>query len=309
MLRNYFKIAFRNLRLYKGFAAINITGLTSGMTCCFLILLFVRNELSYDTFHEKFDRIYRVSYNPKFAGLPQALAVIPPPASPLMPGYFPEIETSARLYRRSASIEALPAGSAERKKFEEANFFFADSTIAHIFTFSFLEGNLRTALRDNFTVIITDEMARKYFGSQSALGKTLLFGGRHPMKVSGVVKDFPDNSHLRFGFIANYETMFALESPDARENLTRNWIISHSWTYVLLKSGQQAASVNAKFPQFLLTHAPKQFSKDIEYQLQPMRDFHLRSALANEPEPAGRQHYVSVRFYRSGFRYITHCLH
>ncbi len=294
MLDNYLKIAIRNLLRHKGFAVINITSLTLGMTCCFLILLFVRNELSYDTFHKKYDRIYRISYNPLFAGLPQALAVIPPPASPLLPGYFPEIETSARMYRRSASIETLSEGNVGRKKFEEENFFFADPAIANVFTFSFLEGNPKTALRDNFMVVITDEMAEKYFGGQSALGKTLLFGGSQPMKVSGVVKAFPDHSHLKFGFIANYETMFALETPAARKNLTQNWIISHSWTYVLLKPNQNPASVNAKFPQFLLTHAPKQFSKDIDFHLQPMRDFHLRSSEANTPEPLGSITYLYV---------------
>jgi putative ABC transport system permease protein len=287
MLYNYLKIALRNLRLHKSFAFINITGLTLGMTCCFLILMFVRHEFSYDRFHEKFDRIYRVTYMPKFAGLATALVVLPPPASPLMPGYFPEIETSARMYRRSASLEATDSPGAERRKFEEQDFLFADSTILNIFSFQFLQGNPATALQDNFTVIITDEMAQKYFGTTDALGKTLLFGGSQPMKVSAVVKEFPDNSHLKFSFIANYPTMFALENQAARENLTQNWVISHSWTYVLLKPDQNPAAVNAKFPKFLLTHAPKQFSKDIEYRLQPMRDFHLRSSLGGEPEPTG----------------------
>ncbi len=302
MLYNYLTIALRNLRLHKSFAFINITGLTVGMTCCFLILLFVRHELSYDTFHEKFDRIYRVTYLPKFAGLTTPLTVLPPPVAPLLPGYFPEIEIAARMYRRSASLEATETGSSERRKFEESNFFFADSSILHVFSFEFLAGNPATALRDNFTVIITDKVAQKYFGTTDALGKTLIFGGSHPMKVSAVVKEFPDNSHLKFGFIANYPTMFALESPAARENLPQNWIISHSWTYVLLKPNQNPAGVNAKFPKFLLTHANPKFSKEIEYQLQPMRDFHLRSNLGNEPEPTGS---ITFLYVFMGVAFIT----
>ncbi|MDJ1467865.1 ABC transporter permease [Cytophagaceae bacterium DM2B3-1] len=300
MIQNYLKIALRNLNRFRSFAFINIIGLTMGMTCCFMILLFVRNELSFDTFHEKFDRIYRITYNPKFAELPTALAVLPPPVAPLLPGYFPQMETAARMYRRNASM-AVNQGDI-KKSFEEENFFFADSSILQIFSFAFLKGDPKTALNETFTVILTEQMEKKYFGSQSALGQTILFGGLHPMKVTGVVKEFPDNSHIHFNFISNYQTMFALENPEARENLPRNWIISHSFTYVLLKPNQNPASVNARFPQFLLDHAPKQFSKDIEYQLQPMRDFHLRSNLGGEAEAPGNITYLYVF---TGVAFIT----
>nr|MCU0393956.1 ABC transporter permease [Thermoflexibacter sp.] len=291
MYKNYFKIAVRNLLRFKGFSAINIIGLSVGMACCFLILLFVRYELSFDKFQEKYDRIYRIAYNPKFAGIPKPVVAIPPPASPLLVGYFPEIEQSARIYNRNASIEVERSGQ-NNLKFEEQKFFFADSTILDIFTFKFLEGNPKTALNGRFNVILTDEMAQKYFGKESALGKTILFGGMHPMKVSGVVEKYPDNSHIKFNFISDYETMFALENPMAKQNLTYNWVITHSYTYVLLKpnQAQSVEKINAKFPEFINKNIPKQlqnYAKDIVYTLQPMQDFHLSGEVLGDPEPAG----------------------
>ncbi len=109
-------------------------------------------------------------------------------------------------------------------KFDEERFFFSDSTLLDIFSFKFLQGNPRTALKDKFTVVITDEMAAKYFGKTSPLGKTLLYEGQHPLRVTGVVEKFPDNSHIHIDLLSNYETMFATESENARQNLPRNWV-------------------------------------------------------------------------------------
>ncbi|GAA4410466.1 ABC transporter permease [Nibrella viscosa] len=294
MLRNYLKIAIRNLLQQKAFSVINSIGLTLGLTCCFLILLFVSHELSYDKFHEKADRIYRVTYNPKFAGVPTALVTLPTPAGPLIASSFPEVEQTARLFRRSASIEAKDGVAGRPDKYEEERFFFGDPAIFTIFTFSFLQGNPATALRDKFSVVITDKVAEKYFGSGNVLGKMLSLDGQYPMTVTGVIKALPDNSHVHIDLLANYETMFATISEDARQNLPQNWVISHSLTYVLLKPGQSAATVNARFPEFLLTHANERFAKDIVYALQPLTDIHLRSNLANEVEPTGRMDYVYI---------------
>ena len=294
MLFNYLKVTWRNLLRQKGFSLINIVGLTVGLTCCFLILLFVRHELSYDTFQQKYDRIYRVTYLPKFAGLEQPLALTPPPASPLLPANFSEIETSARLYRSGATIEVPDQRQGQRVKYDEERFFFGDSTLLNIFTFHFQQGNPHTALNDKFAVVITDKIAAKYFGTQNPLGKTLLYEGKYPLHVTGVVDMFPDNSHIHIDLLANYETMYATETETARQNLPQNWVISHGYTYVLLRPGQSSETVNARFPQFLLTHANKQFAKDIVYTLEPLGDIHLRSEAQNTPEPSGSITYLYV---------------
>ena len=288
MYKNYLLVAWRNLRNNKLFSFISILGLALGMTCCFLILLYVRNELSYDRFQKKADRIYRTTYLPKFAGATKAMPVLPPPASPLFKNFFPEIEESARLFKRAAVMVE------DKRKFPEERFFFADPAILKIFSFDFLEGSPEHALDNTFSVILSARTARKYFGNTPALGKTLLLDGKDPMVVSGVVADFPDNSHIHIDLVSNYETMYATLPEEGRKNLPGNWVISHSMTYVLLKPGADPASVNARFPAFLTRYAPATFSNGIEYALQPLMAIHLHSDLEAEPEPVGNIMYVYI---------------
>ena len=281
MYKNYLRVAIRNIGRNKILSAINIFGLALGMTCCFLILIFVRDELSYDRFQVNLNRMYRVTYNPKFAGLPSALSSLSPAVSPLLKQYFPEIEESARLFPRTATIQQ------STNKFQETRFFFADPAILKIFSFNFLEGNPQTALSHTFTILLSEKTAKKYFGDMPALGKSILLDGQFPFIVSGVFADYPDNSHIHMDLISNYETMFATISKEGRENLPSNWIISHSLNYVLLKPNQDPEKINSRFPQFLLRFATKDFAKDIEYRLQSVKDIHLRSKLMSEVEPVG----------------------
>ncbi len=285
MFYNYLKIAVRNLWRHKAFSFITIFGLTAGMSCCLVIFLFITDERSYDQFHEKAARIYRVKQHANG----RDFALSPPPLGPLLDDYFPEIEKAARLYRRSASLEAPDATKPGRmeEQYQEEQFYFADSTIFQIFSFNFLAGDPVKALKEPFSLVITEKMARKYFGSANPLGKTIIFEGKQHFKITGVVKEFPSHSHLHPDFLAPYQSMFAVESEAIREDLPRNWVITHSFTYVLLRSPAQAAGVNARFPDFLKKYHPAQYLKDQKFSLQPLRDIHLRSTLAGEAEPAG----------------------
>ncbi|QHT71265.1 FtsX-like permease family protein [Rhodocytophaga rosea] len=299
MLKNYLTIALRTLSRQKAYTFINIAGLATGLACCFLILLFVFDELSYDTFQQKASRIYRLQYEVTFGGNEVKLASTPPPFAPLLTGFFPEIETAARVYQRNASLQVNGKGQSE--KFDET-VTFADSTMLDILSFDFVSGTPRAALDAPFSVIISDEMAVKYFGKEQALGKALLFEGRYPMKITGVFKKYPNHSHIHFNVIANYETMFATEIPEVRENLSQNRLISHSYTYVLLKPNQSVASVNKRFPAFLEKYGNEQLRKDQNFSLQPLLDIHLYSDLQAEPEPGGDIMYV---YLFTGIAFIT----
>ncbi len=296
MFQNYLKTAFRNLIRNKVFAFINILGLAIGMTCCFLILLFVQDELSYDTFQDKFDRIYRVKYIPKFAGGSMELARTPPPLSPLLTENFPEIERASRFFIRSASIEVPSSNGGENKRYEEGRFFFADSTLTDIFTFNFSKGNPETALDAPFSVIIAESIAQKYFGEADPIGKSILMSGQYAFKVTGVFEDYPDNSHVHFELIAPYANMFSVEDESIRvamqDNLKQNWVISHSYTYVLLKPNQTAETVHAKMPQLLQTHGNEQVRDKQEFVLQPLEEIHLRSGIGLEIESVGSMRYI-----------------
>lgn len=282
MLRNFFKTAVRTILRNKAYAIINFVGLTSGVALALLIMTYVRSELSYDRFHEKADRLYRIKYTAP-NGL--ELASSPPPIAPAMKDFFPEVEMAGRVYGRNVSVKKPDQDNA----FEQTGVFFTDSTIMNMFSFSLVKGSLKKALQEEFTVIINEEMAAKYFGTGNPIGETLLFGGRHSFKVVAVVKDFPENSHLRFNMLVPYENMFDMENDETaevmRNNLASNFVISHSYTYVLLKPGADPSNVDKNMDAFLKQHARPDRLVGQVFTLMPLVDIHLFSTLLAEPSP------------------------
>ncbi len=280
MLQNFFKTAIRTILKNQSYAIINFIGLTSGVALALLIMTYVRSELSYDQFHEYGDRLYRIRYDaPNGLGL----ATSPPPIAPAMKDFFPEVEEAARLYARNMSIKRPDAEEA----FEENGVFFADSALMKMMTFQFVKGNPERALVDKFTVLINEEMAKKYFGDANPIGEPLLFGGKHSFKVVGVVKDFPENSHIRFNMLVPYENMFDMETDETaqvlRNNLAINFVISHSYTYVLLKPGADPKNVDNQFDAFLKKYARPDLLVGQKFTLFPVKDIHLQSTLLAEP--------------------------
>ncbi|MEQ8685040.1 MAG: ABC transporter permease [Imperialibacter sp.] len=186
MLKNYFKVAIRNLLRHKAYSLINILGLSIGLTCCLLLFIYVQDELSYDKFHTKSDRIYRLKYEINGFNLARS----PLPIAPHLTEFFPEIENAARLYNRDASVEVRDEAG-NKKQFEENRVFFADSTIQDIFSFNYVAGNPKTMLKSPYSVVLVEEAATKYFGDENPIGKTIYLAGNHPFNVTGVIKDFP----------------------------------------------------------------------------------------------------------------------
>jgi len=280
MLINFFKTAWRNILRYKAYSAINFIGLTCGLTVALLIFSYTRSELSYDRFHEKAPRLYRFWY---LVSNGLKLADTPPPIAPLLKEYFPQVEEAARLYRRNVSIK-LPENS---QAFEESNVFFADSAFTKMFTLEFVAGKPQRALKEKYTVLLNQEMATKYFGNKNPIGESLLFSGKHLFKVVGVVKNFPENSHVRFNMLVPYDDMFELEDEKTenvlRRNLAQNFVISHSFTYVLLKEGADPSGVNAKMGDFLKKYANPRLLMGQIFTLMPVTDIHLKSTFLDEP--------------------------
>lgn len=280
MLKNFFKTALRNIRKHKAYSIINFLGLTCGLGLALLIFSYVRSETSFDTFHSKLDRLYRIKY---VAPNGLQIASSPPPIAPLMKDYFPEVEEACRMYARNVTI-SLPES---QQSFEETRVFFADSSITRLFTFQTIRGDMRHALQQKFTVVITDEMAKKYFGDKDPIGETLIFQGNQSFKVIAVVNKFPENSHIQFNMLVPYDNMFDLETPATatalRNNLSVNFIISHSYTYVLLKSGADPSNVDKNMPGFLKKYARPDLLVGQVFTLMPVKDIHLKSELLMEP--------------------------
>jgi putative ABC transport system permease protein len=282
MLRNFFVTAIRNLVRNKAYAIINFVGLTSGIALTLLVITYVRSELSYDKFHKQSANLYRLKYTAP-NGL--QLASTPPPIAPRLREYFPEVQEAARMYGRSVTVSRENS----TESFEEGNVFFADSSLMKMFTFQFVSGDPERALKEKFTILITEETAKKYFGNKDPLDETLLFAGKHPFKVAGVVKSFPDNSHIRFDMLAPYDNMFDLESEQSakalRNNLDINFVISHSYTYVLLKPGSDPGAIDKGMDAFLKKYAQPQLLVGQVFTLMPLTDIHLKSTLLVEPTP------------------------
>ncbi|MCV9388278.1 ABC transporter permease [Reichenbachiella ulvae] len=292
MLRNYLLIAIRNLYKHKTFSFINVMGLTAGITCCLLIFIFVKDELSFDKFQSKADRIYRVQYMVQEFNIGQ----IPPIFNEYFGDYFPEIEQSARLYSRGVSIQ-VPQQGAAPKRFEEDQVFFADSSVFQIFDFEWIEKPTSEPLSTPLTVVLNRELKEKYFGEEIATGQSIELEGK-PFKVIGVAEDFPSNSHLHFDMLVPFYDQVIIEPEGLADLLRRiikeNWVFSHSSTYVLLKEGQSAASVNARFPDFVEEKIPEDMQISQAFKLQPLLSIHMDEEVSGVNDNPGSQTFIKV---------------
>ncbi|MEQ1744467.1 MAG: ABC transporter permease [Saprospiraceae bacterium] len=294
MILHYIKIAARNLWKNRGYSFITLSGMAVGMACCFLLMLYVHHEQHYDEFHPTGDRLYRVNYHANFSGSAFVLNRIPAPIAPILAANFPQIEQSTRLYPRS--ISAREVGSDRQFELEEA--LFADSTVQQVFELDYLQGSPASALDRPFSLVLTDETARRLFGKGDAMGRQVLLANQGPFTVTGVVRAFPENAHLHFDMLAPFQNMVDVEPAHARQpvlNVLRsNWIASHSYTYVLLKKGADAKGVNDAFPGFLRRFGNQNFLDKQAFKIAPVSDIHLHSEAEGEPVPVADPAYLRL---------------
>ncbi len=295
MLRNYLKIAFRNLWRRPGYAAINVGGLALGMACCLMIGLFLRQQVRYDRFHEKADRIYRVALDAAFQGQEMQSAMTAWPLGETLVRTFPEVERATRLWQDRSGRMTVYAGD---QIFAEDRVFFADSTVFDVFTFPLLRGDPAAALARPFSLVLTESAARKYFGEADPMGQTLRL--REPSDrdlfdytVTGVMADLPAASHVQFDVLASYVTQ--------RGSRSQSWLGFGLHTYILLGEEADAAAFEAKLPGLMETHLAPQVQENfgITYEafraagnnyrlfLQPLPAIFLHSNLEDEIGPTG----------------------
>ncbi|MDW7693744.1 ABC transporter permease [Flammeovirgaceae bacterium SG7u.111] len=296
MFKNYLLIAYRNLFRNKVFTLINVVGLGVGLACCLLIFLFVKHELSFDKHQSKFDRMYRIIYHATngadFAQLPITLA-------PLMEETLPQIEATSRVFRRNVSVK-VPSKVAgqDDQEFEEERVFFADEKFGKIFDLEVISGSLDNMLKTPFTLMINEEIAQKYFSDADPVGQTLYLRGDFSFKIAGVFKDFPTNSHFHMNLLLPYENMFHLEGEEGaarmKQNLSQNWVISHSHAYVLLKENADTTGLYAGMNDLVDKHAPEQLRLGQKFSLEHLGKVHLHSEAYLQPEPQGDIQYVYI---------------
>ena len=281
MLKNYLKIALRNLLRQRGYSVINIAGLTIGLAAFLFIALWLQDELSYDRSHEKADRIYRVVRANENGEANFARTA--PLFAPALRNNFPEVEHAIRIKRAGTVIRY------GKNHFQENLFYYAEPRIFDVFTLPLLQGQSQTALDQPNSVVISEDIATKYFGAENPIGQTLTVGDSSDFKVTGVMKNPPANSHLRIEFLASWATWERFIDP----KWLHTWRSGIYYTYVLLRDEYPASELELKFAQ-LDVHTDYGAEAQLFIHLQPLTDIHFYSHLKHELQANGNILYVYV---------------
>jgi len=312
MLKNYLKIAWRNLRRNKVFSFINIVGLAIGLSCFLLISLYVLDELSFDKFYKNATRIYRINAHIRFGGTDLNFPFTSDMMGQMLKKDYPQVEDYARVYNSSGN-KLVRKGNDYMNEYKVCH---ADSTFFRIFDLPVIAGDIKNALNEPNTVVITEKIAKKYFGISNAVGKTLETNDNNKTlyKVTAVIKDVPDNSHF------NFEFYFSMKNVDYQ------WgqFLSHNFhTYLLLRPGVSQKSVENKFADYIDKYCipqAKQFMQinsmddlrksgnNIEYYMTPVTKIHLYSTLQYEFLPGGNVQYVYIFSAVALFILIIACI-
>jgi len=255
MIGNYFKIAIRTIRKHPLYAMVNVIGLSVGMACFIVILTFVRTELSFDRFHRNQDRLYRLQRIQQVHGETGESAAVPAPLLPALTREFPEITDFVRL----ETLNKTPLSYQDRS-FIEDQFLLADPAFFQAFSFPLEQGDAETVLRDKYSVVITEQTAERYFGSADPLGKTLTLDSRIDLTVTGVARDIPYNTDIRFALVAPFSLILEITGYD----YLASWGAYNFQAYVLTQPQFSLLEFEQKSVQFCQTHRPNQ---NPEFQL------------------------------------------
>ncbi|MGX5856281.1 ABC transporter permease [Dyadobacter jiangsuensis] len=296
MLKNYFKIAWRNLVRNRVFSAINIAGLAIGLASCMLISLYVIDELSFDRFHEKANRIVRTTFKGTMqGGIINESHVMPPTAAALKADY-PEVLESTRLRQGGKPLVLL-----NNQLYNDERLAFVDSNFFSVFTLPFVAGDPKNALLEPNTIVLSETAARKYFGKTDVVGKIIAFKDwNKTLRVTGVMKDIPSNSHFRFDLLGSMASV-----DEAKAN---SWMTSEFFTYLVLPEGYDYKKLEAKLPATVDKYMSPQLKQsmgvttaefrkqgnNLELRLQPLTDIHLHSDFQYDLDVNGDVTYVYI---------------
>ncbi len=297
MIKNYIKTAFRSLQKNKGFTTINVLGLALGLATCLLIVFYVVDELSYDKYNVNASRIYRVNEDLKLGDNKVQYAVCMAPLAQTLKNDFPDVENAVRL--KKIGDMHVTKGT---ESILEDNALFADPSVFDVFTLPAIYGDEKTALTEPNTVVITEEMAKKYFGKLNVVGENLIIDGnlQKPIKVTAVIKNIPEQSHFHVDFLVSMAS-----NPEGHST---EWLRSDYNTYVLMRKGADYKRLEAQFPQFLRKYSGGQMQQELNMSydtfekngsyfrlnMMPLTDIHLHSNLTGELGTNGNVEYVYI---------------
>lgn len=298
MLKNLLKIALRTIAKEKTYSAINILGLTIGITCSLFLLMYILDELSFDRYHKNAENIYRVVSNIKEPDNAFTWAVAQIPLAEEVRDNYPEVVNAVRFFGTGRTL--YKNGD---KQFYEDNFFLADSTVFDMFNYEFINGDKATALDNSFSLVLTEKVAIKYFATpEEALGKSIQNQQGEEFKITGVLKDVPLNSHFRFD---------GLISRNTQPGYQGSWGNFGVGTYLQLPEGYDLAKMNASLDTIIKEKVNpifEQYNIVIGYELQKITDIHLYSKIQDEAEAGGDISYIYIFGVVAAFMLIIACI-
>ncbi|HEY3403682.1 MAG TPA: ABC transporter permease [Ohtaekwangia sp.] len=297
MLKNLFTIALRNIRKDKTYSAINILGLTIGITCSVFLLMYILDELSYDRYHKDSSNIYRVISNIKEPDNAFTWAVAQIPLAEELRDNYPEVKNAVRFFQLGKNL--YKNGD---KQFYEEEFYLADSTVFDMFDYTFLYGDPNTALDNPNSIVLTKSMAIKYFGKEDIVGQTLQAPENETYNVSGVIEDVPLNSHFIFDALISRNTMPKYNS---------GWGNFGVFTYLQLPAGYDLAKMDSSLMKVIREKVDPifaQYQVKIRYELQRITEIHLHSKIQDEAEAGGDISYIYVFGAVAAFMLIIACI-
>lgn len=281
MIKNFFKIAWRNLLKNKGFSFINISGLAIGMAAATLITLWIKNEISYDQFHEKKDRIYEAWNRAEFSGKLQCWNTTPKVLARTLEKDLPEVERSVRVNWPSQILFSV----GEKRLTVSGNM--VDTGFLQMFSFPLVKGDARTALNGGYSIVLTEKLAKKIFGNEEAMGKTVRLDNKDNFTVTGIAKDLPNNSRFKFEFLTSWDYLIKRGEDDS------SWGNNSTRTYVLLKPNASFNNANEKIKSIKTKYA-KEEDPNWQMFLYPMSRWRLYSNFTNGVEDGGLIDFVKL---------------
>ncbi len=299
MIKNYFKSAYRNIVRNKFYSFINILGLSIGFTATIIILLFNQNELNYDKHNEKYDRIYRLESHFTIAGKDDLFAVTSAPLGPAFKVEYPEVEEFVRLFGGDGMLIEI-----DEHEYYEDRLFWADSTIFDIFTHEFIYGAAENALTEPNSCVINESLSKKYFGANNPMGEVIKAANGMNFKITGVIKDQPNNTHLKYNGLFSIVTLSERVGRERFNSMepAQFWNIT-PYTYILLKENSSMESILEKSPIFYEKYMKSlgdQINANFVPMATPLAEIHLNSTLKND-EPTGNKGYVLIFSIVAGF--------
>ncbi|MBS1527847.1 MAG: ABC transporter permease [Bacteroidetes bacterium] len=294
MFRNYIKTAVRNLKKNLGFTAINVLGLSVGLAICLLIVFYVADELSYDKYNTKADRIYRVTVDAMLNGHGGKYATSEGPLEAALKDNFPEIEKVTRIIdKRGLAVSASKFNIRKgNSNIEEKRVVYTESSLFDVFTLPMVSGNPKHSLDDPHTAVITESAAQKYFGKTDAVGQVLTINDTSQYRVTGVIKDIPLQSHFNYDFFLSFSSL--------PESHWKGWGYSGVHNYLLLRPGANIKSLESRIAQLEIKNSPVQpgvwttGGNYLKTELTPLLDIHLKSNAELELDKGGSMQYVYI---------------